>query len=126
MKLKDFDKLKKFMQKTMSGTDAERLQAIDFANRVLNEYNLDWDRVFRKLVTVVAEVEESPEDLSAGAIDPEAKEIDEAFNALEESGLHGSFAATVDSIRGQWTTKRFLTDAQKGVIFRARDRIKNG
>lgn len=64
MKLKDYVRLKNFMERTTSDSDAEALTALRMANRILAAEGIGWGRVFDKLVTVVAEVEQAPEDYS--------------------------------------------------------------
>lgn len=124
MSLKEFGQLKKFMMMTTSGSDSERLQSIDHANRLLAKHSLTWDMVFAKTVTVVNEFEADPETetTDAGRRAAEARKVDQAFADVEATDPRGSFADFIASLKAQWETKRFLSPAQLEKLFQAANR----
>lgn len=121
MSIKDFGLLKKLMARTTSGTDNERLEAIDHANKLLAKSELTWEKVFARTVTVVDEVEASPETIPGRTVDPEKDQIDDAFDTIR-GRTSGSFTTMVESIERQWKEEGWLSPKQKKTIFDARDR----
>lgn len=108
MKLSDFNKLKKFMQMTLSGSDAEKLMAMNKANELLRAENVDWDRVLNRMVHL--EVELAPVDA-----DDHAK-VEELLSAAEEADPRGSWADFVASLREQFDRSGRLTPKQVAAL----------
>ena len=118
MKLADFSKLKKLMMLTNSDSDHEALGALRKANALLAANNVDWDRVFGRTVQVVNEFEAEPEDADPGVARlREAARIEAAFETLSE--VRGGFSDFVTSLQDQWEKRRFLSERQKEVLFKA-------
>jgi hypothetical protein len=122
MKLKDFERLKRLMMRTTSGTDQERLESIDHANKMLAAEGLTWEKVFARTVKVVQEVEEAPAD-----DDPDERrralgvQIDEAFEFLDSRGRSSKYT---NSLREQWEARRFLSDGQRVKLFEIVDEAR--
>lgn len=114
MKLADFTKLKKLMQLTQSGNDNEALGALRKANEILTSYQLDWNRVFSRLVKV-----ETPVESAEDADKPERQRIEEAFAAVEDGDPRGSFADFIASLKEQWDQRGYLSEKQKDALFTA-------
>ena len=118
MKLADFNRLKKFMNMTISGSDAEVLMAIKQANKLLEAEGVDWVRVLDRFVRVVPDYEEMPDrDNTTGerpGVDPnnERDEIETAFRRCKRNDF-------IDSLETQWHEKGFLSPKQKAALFRA-------
>lgn len=113
MKLADFNKLKKFMQMTLSGADAEKLMAINKANELLVAEGVDWDRVLDRMVQL--EVEDYSH---ADADKPLDQRIDEAFRAVMADDPRGGTATFVASLHDQWTRRRSLSQRQQDSLFK--------
>lgn len=131
MTLKDFEQLKKFMNMTESGADAEVVMAVRKANALLLKYSYNWDAVFKRLVTL--EVEEAqperataPPPRSQGArpapvpatVDP--VRVNRLFEqALENVHPNSPFRATVEDIHSKWEKYGSLSVGQLSVIEKA-------
>lgn len=117
MKLKDFNTLKKIMARTTSDNDAEALESIRAANRLLASESLTWQRVLDKTVSVRHEIEDVPRDFDfAGGVD---------INATFERALDkatGSFRDFLLSLQEQWEEKAWLSESQKDALFKAAER----
>lgn len=118
MKLKDFEKLQNLMEMTRSPVEAEALAAISYANKIIDKYELTWERIFKRLVTVVNDFESDPED-GRSVKDSEANRINSAFEILYDTDLKGTFADFIESLKEQWMSKRFLTTSQQESLFKA-------
>jgi len=125
MKLKDFLLLKKLMQLTTSESDAEALQALRRANAILSQNSVGWERVFDRLVTVVADVEPAPvDDLSTEAERrAENSEILAAFEIVEATNPKGDFGDFIQSLREQWDAKKSLSPKQRDALRKAAQRV---
>ncbi len=122
MKLKDFQRLLKFMEMTTSESDGECLNAIRMANKLLAAEGVDWKRVFNRLVTIDvedggAEVEATP----TGA--PSKEQINAAMAAKLERALDGvapgGYRDFLLSLEQQWQAKGFLSPNQREALDRA-------
>lgn len=114
MKLADFNRLKKYMQMTISGADAEKLFALNKANELLTKEGVDWDRVLDRMVRLeVEDYSHTDEDK------PLAQRIDEAFAAVLADDPRGSFADFISSLQEQWETKKRLSEKQQAALFKA-------
>lgn len=120
MKLADFNKLKKLMQMTMSGADAEKLFSINKANALLIAEGVDWNRVLDRMVKL--DVETAPADDHFDK--SEAQLIDEAFATIEASDPRGSFATFIADLKEKWDQHRRLTDGQKAALFKAEEKCR--
>jgi hypothetical protein len=130
VKLENFRRLKLMMNKTMSGTDAERLTAIDMANRIVADEKTTWDRILDRVISVDVPIE-AVAAKSAEGVDPAirkafVKKVNDAFEAIEESDPRGTFTDFIASLRDQWDARGRLSPAQLEALFAARDRAENG
>lgn len=123
MKLKDYEKLRKLMQQATSDNDHEALQALRMANAILKRYELDWDRVFNRVVTVVDEFEAAPDE-GRSAHDAERDQVNAAFDVLDGTELRGSFADFIADLRKTWDSTKHLSIGQKDALFRAARRAQ--
>lgn len=121
MSLTDYDRLKKFMNMTESGVDAEALSALRKANAVLMKYNYTWDAVFARLITT--EVESAPIEHASLHTDVPKPMSDDEINAMFQRALEkvkaGSFRDTLLSIQASWTNKHFLSPRQLATVLKA-------
>lgn len=115
MKLTDFQRLQKFMQLTASENDAEALAAIRQANALLIRCGVNWERFFKRTVTL--EIENATED--GGASVSEDEELDIAFQKALDKVPSGNFRGVLLDIQAQWQERRFLSKRQKEVVFNA-------
>lgn len=114
MKLADFNKLQKLMAMTASDNDGEALNALRAANAILKKYDITWERVFKRLVTV--EIEEAPSEPPSSA----ARDI--ALEAALDKALKsssGGFRDFLLSLQAQWHEKGWLSPAQREAVFKA-------
>ncbi len=130
MKLESFRKLKLMMNKTMSGTDAERLTAIDMANKIVVESNTTWDRILDRVISIDVPIEAAAARSSEG-VDKEVraafvKKVNDAFEVIEASDPRGSFTDFIASLKDQWDARGRLSPAQLDALWAARDRAENG
>jgi hypothetical protein len=132
VKLKDFNRLKKFMQMTFSDADAEALMAVRQANALLKKDNIDWDRVLNKCVTLDVEEGDHGDDppsqrpTRGGGHDPWANQIEAAFDAIWASEPKGSFRRFVIDVQKQWKEKGRLSENQRTAILDAARKARSG
>lgn len=122
MKIAKFNLLKKLMNMTQSGSEAERLKAIDSANAILAESNTTWDRVLDRVIKVEVEIEDrsTADPASRDRTEERAvlrKRIGEAFSALESVDLRGGDADFVASLKDQWDRRGSLSPEQLKYLF---------
>lgn len=107
MSLEDYNKLKKFMAMTTSEADQEVLMAIRGANKLLTGYQLDWEKVFGRVVKVIEgsepERSEEPGDLEH-----------EFHDAIENSS--GGFLQMLEDIYEQWQKTGRISPKQEKVV----------
>lgn len=124
MKLKDFNRLQKIMQRTVSENDNEALSSIRAANRILAENSVDWERVFKRLVTVDIEAAEP----TSSDIPKQAQEekkardaaVDERFKILLDALPEGRFRAFILDLQHQWEKQGWLSVEQRKAVFNAK------
>lgn len=106
LKIADFRLLKKLMNMTLSGADAERLFAIDKANEIIKKSNTTWDRVLDRTIKVEVEIEARPEpktaDERSAARAAFVASVDDAFKVIEASDPRGEAADFIASLKEQW------------------------
>lgn len=126
MNLKTFETFKKLMERTTSDSDAESLNALRAANRLLTKEGLSWTRVLDRSVRVVAEYEEhQPENPKSrrtenGTTKANDEEIERAFEIL--SDIKGGFSDFIESLYEQWTERRWLSRKQRDALLSAVER----
>lgn len=111
MKMKDFEKLKKMMERTFSENDHEALASIRAANRILAAEGLTWDRIFNRTVTVVNEVEEAPAPSPAPS---SGKQEDE--NLIAEAEQRAPTNGFVHKMRAHWDEKGWFSKGQRDTL----------
>ena len=112
MKLADFNRLKKTLERTFSENDHEALASLRAANRILQADSLTWERVLNRSINVIAEFEAAHDDPS---------EIDDLF----EEAARRAWRETelfVMSVHEYYREKGFITDNQRMALKRIRDR----
>jgi len=62
VKQRDFQRLKKFMQMTLSDNETEVALGLKQANAILAREGLDWNRVLDRSIVVLAEFEAMPDE----------------------------------------------------------------
>lgn len=122
MKIEDFRLLKKLMNMTLSGADAERLTAIDRANDILKKSNTTWDRVLDRTIKVEVEIEGREEPKSAADLAASRaafrKRVDDAFTTIEASDPRGEAADFIASLKEQWDRNGRLSANQLEALWR--------
>jgi hypothetical protein len=108
---KDFDKLTLCLNLTLSDQDGEALAAIRGANRILERYNLTWERVWydienRMYDEVVSRIPTVPEALA------------ELLTLLKPS----SFRTLISGFQKRWDDRGDLTERQREVVLDAYER----
>lgn len=143
MKLKDFQRLQKFMGMTTSTADGECLNAIRMANKVMAECGVTWEMFFKRTVGLEVEaaqpdpggIEDSqqaavtprPSQADAAAKKARAERIDTAFrrvlDAVQPTGRAGDFRSFLLDLQAKWQEKGYLTSNQLEALFRAEARV---
>ena len=117
----DFKRLKKLMMMTTSSMDGESAAAMRKANDLLKKYKMTWEELLDCSVTVkhVSDIEEAPREMS------EEEMINEAFRIIDDGPtLTGSFAQFIESLRGQWEEKGWLSLNQRAALFKSAERAR--
>lgn len=107
------DLLAKILAQSDSTNDHEALAALRRAQVVMRRDGLTWAAILRGEAAPVEE-------------DPEAREVGDAFEAIEAAGVGGSFATFVDSIKRQWEETGTLSPRQRQVLFDSARKAKMG
>lgn len=133
MKIADFRKMKLMMNMTLSGSDQEKLTAIEKVNEIIARSNTTWDKILDRVIKVDVVVE-SVEDATAGKLgDVNAEErrrafrrrIDDAFAAIEKSDPRGSWADFVADLKSQWERNGRLSEAQTEAVLKGARNAEN-
>jgi len=122
LSMKEFRQLKAFMARTTSESDAEALTSLRKANAVLAAHGLTWEQVFSRVVSVVNEFEEAPEDDPGVDAKRTKARIAAAFEDVEASDPKGGFADFIDDIKRQFERTGHLSPAQQDSLFKAANR----
>lgn len=123
MKAKDFTKLKKIMQRTVSENDNEALTSIRMANKIIEESGVTWERVFNHLVTVDIESVDAESAVPKQA-QAEKRErdtaVDEKFKKLLDALPEGRFRTFILDLNDQWEKSGYLSQNQRDALFNAK------
>ena len=116
MKLADFERLKKIMDRTASPEDGEALASVRAANRILAAEGLTWTRVLSRTVIVVDEVEPAPrrddDKRPSGAADAISSILDEA----ERTASGKTTMDFIADLRRQHEEKGWLSPKQVAAL----------
>lgn len=117
MKLKDFERLKKMMERTFSDNDPEALASIRAANRILAAEGLTWDRIFGRTVTVVNEVEEAPsQDIEERPRARREEGTSDAASLIAEAEQAQPRSDFVASVKAQFEEKGWISQRQRDAL----------
>ena len=127
--LKQFGLLKKFMQTTMSGADAEKLFALKKSSDIMSEAGIDWNHILDRCVKVELEIEsfETAEAPRGNVDDGRAREaeraamarkVGEAFDDIEATDPKGTWADFIADLKRQWDEKGRLSGPQMEALLK--------
>lgn len=128
--LAELDLIKRIMGLTFSNQDGEALAAIRKANGILKKYNLTWQEILSRTVTVNHVEAAAPQPMrppAGNGIDPAGEAITvavqtkRAFDMLR-GNLTGSFAAFIEDLEKQFLRTGYLSPDQRRPLFTAANR----
>lgn len=128
MKIESFRLLKKFMQMTLSGSEAETAFALKKANEIVKEAGTDWNHILDRCVKVEIEIESveraTNKEPAAEAARRAAikKSIDDAFETVLAGDPRGEFADFIASLKAQWDRNGRLSGAQVHALMKSAER----
>jgi hypothetical protein len=132
VKIADFRLLKKLMNMTQSGSDAEILTALRRANEILARSGTTWDRVLDRVVQLEVEAAPTPRGPAPrgeGAEDLSAQRrrnfLEELLGEVESAELSGTMLDFVESVRRQFDDRGDLSVNQVEALERVRARERD-
>ncbi len=119
MKLKDFNQLKKIMDRTLSENDHEALASLRAANKIIEKSGVTWGRFFDRAVRI--DVEQDPERPVANnaKVVPDAHtlKVNTAFETIEKYDSRRYESAFIQSLLEQWSSRAWLSEDQLDRLF---------